>query len=96
MLKNDLVEKISEDLSGHLKKDLREAVDIILATVVDALKEGRRVEIRGFGSFSVRSRKARVTQNPKTGKTMNIPSRKTVHFTMSKSLKEPLAGKSRS
>ena len=93
MLKNDLVEKISEDLPGFLKKDIREAVDIVLDTVAEALKEGRRVEIRGFGSFSVRSRKARVTRNPKTGKTMNIPSRRTVHFTMSKSLKDPLAGK---
>ncbi len=93
MLKNDLVEKISEDLPEFLKKDIREAVDIVLDTVAEALKEGRRVEIRGFGSFSVRSRKARVTKNPKTGKTMNIPSRRTVHFTMSKSLKDPLAGK---
>ena len=93
MLKNDLIEKISSELPGCLKKDIREAVDIVLDTIAGALEEGRRVEIRGFGSFSVRSRKARVTKNPKTGKVMNIPSRRTVHFTMSKSLKDPLAGK---
>ena len=48
------------------------------------------MEIRGFGSFSVRTRKPRTTKNPKTGRMMNIPARKTLHFTMSKSLKEVL------
>jgi len=57
--------------------------------LVDQLR-GDRVEIRGFGSFSVRTRKPRTTKNPKTGKMMNIPARKTLHFTMSKSLKEVL------
>jgi integration host factor subunit beta len=52
--------------------------------------EERRIELRGFGSFSVRSRKPRSTKNPRTGKIMEIPDRKTLHFTMSKSLKEAL------
>ncbi|MCK5405781.1 MAG: HU family DNA-binding protein, partial [Desulfobulbaceae bacterium] len=52
-----------------------------------------RVEIRGFGSLSVRQRKARTTKNPRTGKIMNIPPRKSLHFTMSKSLKGPLVKK---
>ena len=56
----------------------------------ESLAQGNRVEIRGFGSFSVRKRKERQTKNPKTGKTMNIPPRKTLHFAMSKSLKEAL------
>ena len=90
MLKRDLVNTVSGKMNGHLKKDVTDAVDIILETIADALAVGRRVEIRGFGSFSVRQRKARSTKNPRTSKMMHIPSRKTVHFTMSKSIKEPL------
>ena len=90
MLKRDLVEKTTSSLSGYLKKDISQAVDIIIETMADALDRGDRVEIRGFGSLSVRKRKPRQTKNPKTGKVMDIPPRKTLHFAMSKSLKEAL------
>ncbi len=90
MLKRDLIAAVTEKMDGYLKKDVSQAIDIILDSIADALGQGRRVEIRGFGSFCVRQRKARSTKNPKTGKLMNIPPRKTLHFTMSKSLKDPL------
>lgn len=90
MLKRELVNEVSEQLGGYYKQDVAQAVDIILEEISQALTEGRRVEIRGFGSFSVRTRKPRTTKNPKTGKLMDIPARKTLHFTMSKSLKEIL------
>lgn len=90
MLKRDLINEVTENLEGYLKKDIDQAVEIILETMADALTQGSRVEIRGFGSFAVRERKARKTKNPKTGKIMNIPPRKTLHFTMSKSLKDAL------
>ncbi|MBU0674399.1 MAG: integration host factor subunit beta [Proteobacteria bacterium] len=93
MLKKDLIDEVTDQMSGYLKKDIGKAIDTMLETIVEALIQERRVEIRGFGSFSVRSRKARSTKNPKTGEIMNIPERKTLHFTMSKSLKDPLAGK---
>ena len=93
MLKRDLVEKTTDSLDGYLKKDIAKAVDIIIDTMSESLNQGDRVEIRGFGSFSVRNRKARQTKNPKTGKIMDIPSRKTLHFAMSKSLKEALIDK---
>ncbi len=89
MLKKELVNEVSSELSLH-KNDVTTALDIMLATMESALKEERRIELRGFGSFAVRKRKARSTKNPKTGKIMNIPERKTIHFTMSKSLKEAL------
>lgn len=89
MLKKDLVDKVSSELSMQ-KQDVSLAVDIMLATMATALVEERRIELRGFGSFSVRSRKPRSTKNPRTGKIMEIPDRKTLHFTMSKSLKEAL------
>ena len=90
MLKRELVTEVSEKLDDYYKQDVAQAVDIILEEITRALTEGRRVEIRGFGSFSVRTRKPRTTKNPKTGKMMDIPARKTLHFTMSKSLKEVL------
>ncbi|MDH5298680.1 MAG: integration host factor subunit beta [Desulfobulbaceae bacterium] len=90
MLKRDLIVAVTEKMDGYLKKDVSQAIDIILDSITEALTEGRRVEIRGFGSFCVRQRKARSTKNPKTGKVMDIPPRKTLHFTMSKSLKDPL------
>ena len=93
MLKRDLVEKTTDSLDGYLKKDISKAVDIIIETMAESLNQGKRVEIRGFGSFSVRRRKARLTKNPKTGKIMDIPPRRTLHFAMSKSLKEALIKK---
>jgi len=93
MLKRDLIEKTTDSLEGYLKKDISKAVDIIIETMSESLDQGNRVEIRGFGSFSVRTRKARLTKNPKTGKIMDIPPRKTLHFAMSKSLKEALIEK---
>ncbi len=89
MLKKDLVDKVSGELAMQ-KQDVSLAVDIMLETMAAALVEERRIELRGFGSFSVRSRKPRSTKNPRTGKIMDIPDRKTLHFTMSKSLKEAL------
>jgi integration host factor subunit beta len=89
MLKKDLIDKVSSELALQ-KQDVSLAVDIMLETMSKALIEERRIELRGFGSFSVRSRKPRSTKNPRTGKIMEIPNRKTLHFTMSKSLKEAL------
>ena len=90
MLKRELVNEVAEQLGDYYKQDVAQAVDIVLEEISRALVEDRRVEIRGFGSFSVRTRKPRTTKNPKTGKMMDIPERKTLHFTMSKSLKEVL------
>lgn len=89
MLKKELVDKVSSELSMQ-KQDVSLAVDIMLETMANALVGERRIELRGFGSFSVRARKPRSTKNPRTGKIMDIPNRKTLHFTMSKSLKEAL------
>jgi len=89
MLKKELVDRISDNLALQ-KQDVSVAVDIILDSMAEALSEGRRVELRGFGSFSTRKRKARQTKNPRTGTMMDIGERHTIHFTMSKSLKESL------
>ena len=90
MTRSDLVEALASRFSQLTHRDAEFAVKAILDAMGDALVRGHRIEIRGFGSFSVRTRKPRTTKNPKTGKMMNIPARKTLHFTMSKSLKEVL------
>ncbi len=92
MLKKDLIDKVSDELSLQ-KQDVTLALDIVLNTMSEALADDRRVELRGFGSFSTRKRKARCTKNPRTGEIMDIPERKTLHFTMSKSLKTSLIKK---
>ena len=93
MLKRDLINEVAKQADSLLKKDVEEAIDIMLDTIGGALAQGRRVEIRGFGSFAVRQRKERQTKNPRTGKIMGIPPRKAINFTMSKSLKIPLVDK---
>ena len=90
MLKGDVIEQICRDMNVLMKKDITQSVDIILETMIEALANGQRVEIRGFGSFSTRLRQPKTTINPKTGTVMSIPLRNTLHFTMSKSLKYPL------
>ena len=89
MLKKDLVHIVSDELMMQ-KQDVEMAVDILLEAMARGLEEERRIELRGFGSFSIRARKPRNTKNPRTGQMMNIPPRRTLHFTMSKSLKESL------
>jgi len=89
MLKKDLVHIVSDELMMQ-KQDVEMAVDILLETMAQGLEDERRIELRGFGSFSIRSRKPRNTKNPRTGQVMDIPPRRTLHFTMSKSLKEAL------
>ena len=89
MLKKDLVHIVSDELMLQ-KQDVTMAVDILLETMVEGLEADRRIELRGFGSFSIRTRKPRNTKNPRTGQMMDIPPRRTLHFTMSKSLKETL------
>lgn len=90
MLKKELVNAVSQQLDAYYKQDISQAVEIILDEITQALLDGRRVEIRGFGSFSVRTHKPRTTKNPKSGKVMRIPRRKAPHFTMSKTLKDAL------
>ena len=86
-LKKDVVKRMHAHLPHHLKKDLDAACDIILGATVDALKDGRRIEVRGFGCLSVRKQSGRTFKNPKTGKVHHIPPRKRVIFKPGKHLR---------
>jgi integration host factor beta subunit len=88
MTKSELVEKLLEANTLLTRKDSETAVDIIFDSMRNALKNGEKVEIRGFGSFTVRERGPREARNPKNGEIVNIPSKKTPFFKTGKELRE--------
>jgi integration host factor subunit beta len=67
ILKGDLVVQLQQGFSQHLKKDLETVVDVVFDAMISALKEKRKIEIRGIGSFSLHRQKGRKFVNPKTG-----------------------------
>ena len=76
MTKADLVEQVVDVVGPRVaKKECRLVVDAFLAAVKDALERGEGIEIRGFGTFKVRHRKARTARNPKTGEPVEVPAR---------------------
>lgn len=88
MTKSELVEKLST-VNGFLnKKEAELVVNTIFDSIGDALIGGDRVEIRGFGSFTIRLRDAREARNPKSGDLVRIPSKKTPFFKTGKELRE--------
>ena len=86
IVKSKLLKQLSQNYPNFLKKDLEKFSDIILNEVKRALKRGDRVELRGFGVFSTKLQKARISRNPKTGEKVNTPEKKTIHFKMAKDL----------
>mgnify|MGYP001399626901 CR=1 FL=1 len=90
MNKSELIKKIANKQTYLKGQDVKEALDILLTFFVQSLYERKRIEIRGFGSFSVRKRKERNSRNPKTGETIIIDSRFYPYFRSSKSIKQQL------
>ncbi len=88
MTKSELVEKIMEANSFLNRKESELVVNIIFDSMANALKDGDKVEIRGFGSFTVREREAREARNPKNGEVVTIPAKKTPFFKTGKELRE--------
>ena len=86
IVKSKLLDQLSENFPNFLKKDLKKFSDIILKEIKNTLKRGERVELRGFGVFSSKVQKARISRNPRTGEKVNTPARKTIHFKMSKDM----------
>ena len=72
MIKSELVLKISEQNPHLYQRDVENIVNAILNTIADALARGDRVELRGFGAFSVKKRDARTGRNPRTGETVSV------------------------
>lgn len=88
MVKSELANKLSKQFPGLKDNDVEQALDCILGQMTDALAQGGRVEIRGFGSFSCRHRPPRVARNPKTGATVNLPAKVAAHFKPGKEMRD--------
>ena len=88
MIRSELVTRIAE-LNPHLyQKDCEAVVDAILDKITDALAAGGRVEIRGFGTFSVKELRTRQGRNPKTGESVAVRGKKVVQFKPGKEIRQ--------
>ena len=88
MTKSELIEKIAAVQSQLSAKDVELAVKMILEHMADTLAEGERIEIRGFGSFSLHYRAPRLGRNPKTGEKVQLAGKYVPHFKPGKELRE--------
>src|SRR5215203_942947 len=91
MTKADLVEEVAK-VTELTRKDSEVIVDTMFESVIKALKTGDKLEVRGFGSFRVRQRNARVGRNPKTGEKVEVPAKRVPYFKPSKELKDLING----
>jgi integration host factor subunit beta len=88
MTRSDLVAKLAERFTQLTHRDAEFAVKTILDAMTDALARGHRIEIRGFGSFSINRRPPRVGRNPRSGEQVTIPEKLVPHFKPGKALRE--------
>jgi len=88
MTKSELIERLVQRQAHMSHRDVELAVKLLLDDVITELADGGRVEIRGFGSFSVHYRPARRGRNPKTGESVDIPKKYVPHFKPGKELRE--------
>ncbi len=88
MTRSDLVEELANRFGQLTHRDADYAVKTILDAVSDALVRGHRIEIRGFGSFSVNRRPPRMGRNPRSGESVAIPEKRVPHFKPGKALRE--------
>ncbi|MBP8975199.1 MAG: integration host factor subunit beta [Bacteroidetes bacterium] len=87
MTKADIVDKIAS-ATGLTKVETEAVVDGFIQSVIDAMKEGKNIEIRGFGSFKVKKRKGRMARNPRTGEQVLVGEHYVPYFKVSKEMKQ--------
>jgi len=92
MTKSELIERLAMTNAILSQKDSETVVNIVFDSISTALNKGEKVEIRGFGSFTVRERDGREARNPKTGEIVRIPAKKTPFFKTGKELRERVNG----
>ena len=88
MVKSEFVRALNEKLSEFQLDDVELALNCILAQMADALVEGERIEIRGFGSFDLHHRSPLIGRNPKSGESVDLPAKVKVHFKSGKEMKD--------
>ena len=87
MLRSELIAKLAAENEHFRQEDLERVVAVILDEIADALARGNRVELRGFGTFSVRKRAARVGRNPRTGEPVEVSAKSVPFFKAGKELR---------
>lgn len=90
MIKSELIARLAAENPHLTHRDVERVVNVVLDGMVGALSDGGRVELRGFGAFSVRSRPARAGRNPRTGETVSVPAKHVPFFKSGKELRERL------
>ncbi|MBQ9732442.1 MAG: integration host factor subunit beta [Alphaproteobacteria bacterium] len=90
MTKSELIEKIAAKNPHLTIKDVERIVAVVLNKIISSLAKGDRVEFRGFGAFSVRTRSPRMAKNPRTGAQVKVEERRIPHFKTGKQLFELL------
>jgi integration host factor subunit beta len=93
MTRSDLVDELAARFGQLTHQDADYAVKKILDTMSDALVRGHRIEIRGFGSFSINRRPPRMGRNPRSGESVAIPEKRVPHFKPGKALREAVDAK---
>lgn len=91
MNKAEIINKVHETLGGT-KVDAERAVETMISSIVDSLKEGNEVSIAGLGIFSANMRAARQGRNPRTGETIEVPAMRVPKFRAAKALKDAVKG----
>jgi integration host factor subunit beta len=92
MIRSELIEKIAEENPHLFQKDVERIVSTIFDEIIDAMAKGNRVELRGFGAFSVKKRDARVGRNPRTGDSVAVEEKHVPFFKTGKLLRDRLNG----
>lgn len=90
MIKSELVQKLAEENPNLFHRDIERIVSIVFQEITDSLSRGERVELRGFGAFSVKHRPARVGRNPRSGEPVRIEEKYSPFFKAGKELRDRL------
>lgn len=90
MIKSELITRIAEENEHITQRDIEQVVSRVFDEITEALVKGERVELRGFGAFSVKKRDARIARNPRTGEAVPVPEKRAPFFKAGKELRERL------
>ncbi len=92
MIRSELIQKISDENPHLFRRDVERIVNTVLEEIIDAMSRGDRVELRGFGAFSVKKRDARTGRNPRTGDAVDVEEKHVPFFKTGKLLRDRLNG----
>jgi integration host factor subunit beta len=92
VIKSELIQRLAEENPHLYQRDVERIVSTVFDEIAAALARGDRVELRGFGAFSVKSRDARVGRNPRTGEAVPVPEKRVPFFKTGKDLRDRMNG----